>query len=167
MNLNLRELSLRNTEFKNIIENCSNMTLAVMNIDTEIGEEVHDKASQFIFIINGQAKVIIDSEEKILNQNEYTLIPAGKKHNIIKNGDIPVKLFTIYGGELVSPEDAVITDVPPMETEPTELIADTQTRTEGQNMFSVNGVGINIADMAGGNYNHEKLKDDYMKLKRL
>lgn len=165
MDLNLRELSLTNSNFKNIIEKSSNMTLAVMNVEKDIGEEEHN-ADQFIYIINGQAKVIMNGNEKIINNNEYVIIPSGTKHNVINLSEFPLKLFTLYCGCPVATEDATLSEEPPAD-ETQSLASDVRDVQETKsNKYVYNGVEYDMSQMAGGkNYKH--LKNDYLKLKSL
>jgi len=73
-----------------------------INVGEDIGLENHPNVDQFIRIEQGQARVLIgDSPDRMdyqtnVEDDYIIIIPAGKWHNIINTGNIPLKLYSIY-----------------------------------------------------------------------
>lgn len=73
------------------------LVLMMLKPSEEIGMEVHNDSDQFFRIEQGQAKVILNDEESILEVDDVLVVPAGTNHNIINNSSIEtLKLYTIY-----------------------------------------------------------------------
>lgn len=78
------------------------LTLMSINVRDDIGLESHPHTDQFIRIEQGKGLVRMgDSKDQFTFQREVEeddviLIPAGKWHNIINTGNIPLKLYSIY-----------------------------------------------------------------------
>lgn len=68
----------------------------------EIGLENHPNLDQFIRIEEGQGIVTMGDRQNQLDFTEQVaedfafIIPAGKWHNLINTGNIPLKLYSIY-----------------------------------------------------------------------
>jgi mannose-6-phosphate isomerase-like protein (cupin superfamily) len=73
-----------------------------INVGDDIGLEIHPDLDQFIRIEEGQGLIMMgDSKDKLYFQkrvyDDYAIvIPAGKWHNLINTGRIPLKLYSIY-----------------------------------------------------------------------
>ena len=75
-----------------------------MSIPTcgEIGVEIHPDTDQFIRVEGGQALVRMGAcREKLnfqrsLSMGDAIFVPAGTWHNILNNGNCPLKLSSIY-----------------------------------------------------------------------
>jgi len=96
---NIEKETLENDNYRKVLFTGPQSQLVVMSLQPgeEIGEEIHDDHDQFIRIEQGEAKVIIDEEVRVLKEDEATIIPAGSKHNAVntsKNKEL--KLYTIY-----------------------------------------------------------------------
>ena len=96
---NIEKETLENENYRKVLFTGPQSQLVVMSLQPgeEIGEEIHDDHDQFIRIEQGEAKVIIDEEVRVLKEDEATIIPAGSKHNAVntsKNKEL--KLYTIY-----------------------------------------------------------------------
>ncbi|MBP2638051.1 MAG: cupin protein [Firmicutes bacterium] len=78
------------------------LTLMSINVGEDIGLESHPNLDQFIRIEKGQGLVKMGDRKDRLNfqanvRDGYAfIIPAGKWHNLINTGDIPIKLYSIY-----------------------------------------------------------------------
>lgn len=78
------------------------VTLMSIRVGDDIGLEIHPETDQFIRIEQGQAIVQMgESKEKLDFQamaceGYAIMIPAGKWHNIINTGNIPLKVYVIY-----------------------------------------------------------------------
>jgi mannose-6-phosphate isomerase-like protein (cupin superfamily) len=95
---NIEEKTLKNTNFRQVLFTGKYMQLVVMSLKPreDIGEEVHDNVDQFFRVEQGEAKVIIDGEEKILKEDMVFIVTAGSFHNVINISDVDLKLYTIY-----------------------------------------------------------------------
>lgn len=95
---NIEEKTLDNTNFRHVLFTGKHMQLVLMALKPgeEIGEEIHENVDQFFRIEQGEAKVIIDGEEDVLNDGMVAIVPAGAKHNVINTSNVDLKLYTIY-----------------------------------------------------------------------
>jgi mannose-6-phosphate isomerase-like protein (cupin superfamily) len=96
--VNIEEVTTTNTDYRRVLYTGEHSQLVVMNLEpgVEIGEEVHH-LDQFIRIEEGTAKVILNgTDEHVLADDWCVVIPAGTKHNVINESDVPVKLYSIY-----------------------------------------------------------------------
>jgi mannose-6-phosphate isomerase-like protein (cupin superfamily) len=73
-----------------------------IDVGEDIGLEIHPDLDQFLRIEQGQGLVMmgdrrnrLDFQEKVCD--DYAIvIPAGKWHNLINTGNVPLKLYSIY-----------------------------------------------------------------------
>lgn len=78
------------------------LTLMSINVGDDIGLEMHSDHDQFIRIEQGQGMVVMGDCRHNLNfernifDDYVVFIPAGKWHNIINTGCVPLKLYSIY-----------------------------------------------------------------------
>lgn len=102
--VNIHEATLENNAFRTALWTGSYMQLTLMSIDVgeEIGIEMHPYLDQFIRIEEGWGVVKMgDRKDRLDFQRKVTddyaiIIPAGKWHNLINVGNIPIKLYSIY-----------------------------------------------------------------------
>jgi mannose-6-phosphate isomerase-like protein (cupin superfamily) len=95
---NIEKLTCENTAYRKVLYTTHGLQLVVMSLlpGEEIGEEVHG-LDQFIRVEEGVATVILEGEEKLLQEDEIVIIPRGTKHNVINKGEKTVKLYSLYG----------------------------------------------------------------------
>ena len=78
------------------------LTLMTIPVGGEIGLEIHYDVDQFLRVEQGQGLVVMgDSEknlcfERMVYEDCAILIPAGKWHNLVNAGSVPLKLYSIY-----------------------------------------------------------------------
>lgn len=78
------------------------LTVMSINPGDDIGLEIHHDHDQFIRIEKGQGLVMMGDCRSNLDYQErvyvgYVIfIPAGKWHNLINTGCVPLKLYSIY-----------------------------------------------------------------------
>lgn len=78
------------------------ITLMSINVGDCIGLEIHPDLDQFIRIEEGVGLVQMGDYKSNLNfqrkvyDNYAFVIPAGKWHNLINIGNVPIKLYSIY-----------------------------------------------------------------------
>lgn len=102
--INIAEATKRNPNFRTVLWTGCYLQLTLMSINPgeDIGLEIHPFVDQFIRIEQGQGLVQMgDSKEcldfqRMVYENDVILIPAGKWHNLINTGNIPLKLYSIY-----------------------------------------------------------------------
>ena len=102
--VNIERATVHNDYFRIALWTGEYLQLTLMSIDVgdDIGLEVHPDHDQFIRIEKGRGIVLMgDSEDQLDYRagvyNNYALfIPAGKWHNLVNTGRIPLKLYSIY-----------------------------------------------------------------------
>ena len=102
--INIEEAARQNNNFRLALWTGHHLQLTLMSIRVggEIGLEMHPDVDQFIRIEEGQALVKMGDKKDCLDfqrnvSADYAIfIPAGKWHNIINTGNIPLKLYSIY-----------------------------------------------------------------------
>ncbi len=84
-----------------------------INPRDDVGLEMHPNLDQFIRIEEGQGLVLMgDNRDNLYFQervyDDYVIfIPAGKWHNLINTGCIPLKLYSIYAPPAHPPHGTV------------------------------------------------------------
>lgn len=102
--VNIEKATKQNDTYRTALWTGTYLQLTVMSIDRgdDVGLEVHYDLDQFIRIEEGQGLVLMgDNKEHLYYQrkvyDDYViLIPAGKWHNVINTGCVPLKLYSIY-----------------------------------------------------------------------
>lgn len=102
--INIEKATLENNTFRTALWTGEYLQLTLMSIDVndDIGLELHNDVDQFIrieegegFVMMGDTKDNLDFKRRV--SDDYAiLIPAGKWHNLINVGDKPLKLYSIY-----------------------------------------------------------------------
>ena len=102
--ININEASKQNNTFRTALWTGEHLQVTLMSIDVndDIGLEIHPDIDQFIRIEEGQglvkmgpSKDKLDFEEKAYDDSAI-MIPAGTWHNIINTGNKPLKVYAIY-----------------------------------------------------------------------
>ena len=91
--------TLENENFRKVLFTGPKMQLVVMTImpGDDIGMEVHEDHDQFIRVEEGEAKVILNGEETMAEDDFAIIVPAGTEHNIVNiSQNDPLKLYTLY-----------------------------------------------------------------------
>lgn len=102
--VNIEDLTLKNEYFRAAKWTGQYLQMTVMSLKPgeEIGLEKHDKGDQFIRVEKGNARVVMGlSKDKMTFDKKVSddwaiFIPAGFWHNIINEGDKPLKVYVIY-----------------------------------------------------------------------
>jgi mannose-6-phosphate isomerase-like protein (cupin superfamily) len=91
--------TLENEDFRRVLYTGKNLQLVLMSIapGDEIGEEVHEDRDQFFRIEEGEGEVVIDGKTHEIADDDAIIVPAGARHNVRNVGDVPLKLYTLYG----------------------------------------------------------------------
>ena len=102
--VNIEEATKQNNNFRIALWTGKHLQLTLMSINPgeDIGLEIHPDLDQFIRIEKGQGlvkmgntKTCLDFQENVYDDFAF-IIPAGKWHNLINTGNIPLKLYSIY-----------------------------------------------------------------------
>ena len=102
--LNIHQAAKDNTNFRTALWTGDHLQVTLMHLNPgeEIGLEKHDYLDQLIHIVQGRGLVKIgdrpdtpDMQQDVSNNYTFT-IPAGKWHNLVNTGNMPLKLFSVY-----------------------------------------------------------------------
>lgn len=95
---NIEQMAKDNKNFRKVLFTGPNSQLVVMSLKVgeDIGMEVHEENDQFIRIEEGEGLVVVDGEERKIEDDWAVVIPAGVEHNIVNTGEEELKLYTIY-----------------------------------------------------------------------
>ena len=102
--VNINKVTMLNNNFRTTLWTGCHLQVSLMCImvGEEIGVEMHPDLDQLLRIEQGQGIVMmgnrkdwLDFKEKVCDDFEI-LIPAGKWHNLINTGCVPLKLYSIY-----------------------------------------------------------------------
>ncbi len=93
----IETIAIENVDFRRVLYTAKYCQLVVMSLlpSEEIGEEIH-KLDQFFRVEEGTGEVIINGMRTPISSGFAIIVPAGTKHNIVNNGDAPLKLYTLY-----------------------------------------------------------------------
>lgn len=96
---NIEKLTTENSNFRKVLYTGKYMQLVLMTLKPgeEIGAEVHEDHDQFFRVEEGSGEVIIDGQRRSIKDDDAIIVPAGARHNVVNNGNQPLKLYTLYG----------------------------------------------------------------------
>lgn len=102
--VNINEATKQNKNYRTALwTGCHlQVTLMSIKIGEDIGLEIHPDLDQFIRVEQGQGLVMMGDRRDRLDFQEQVcddfalVIPAGKWHNLINTGCVPLKLYSIY-----------------------------------------------------------------------
>lgn len=95
---NIQEHVMKNDSFRRVLFTGSTSQLVVMSIPPqgEVGEEVHARVEQTLYIVGGVCDVILDGETHIVSGGDVIVVTPGTRHNFINRGEEAVKIITTY-----------------------------------------------------------------------
>jgi len=95
--------TIENTNYRTTLWTGSNLQITLMSIEPghDIVLEAHPTHDQFLRIEQGQATVSMGPSKNELRvwqvgDGDAIVVPAGTWHNLISNGDVPLKVYSIY-----------------------------------------------------------------------
>lgn len=102
--VNMEKITEQNNTYRTALWTGEHLQLTLMsiNVGEDIGLEIHPDTDQFIRIEEGQGIVKMgDTKDRLTMQAHVYedcafFVPAGKWHNLINTGRIPIKLYSIY-----------------------------------------------------------------------
>jgi len=57
---------------------------------------LHPESDQWLYVVSGQGKAIVEGKTVMIKSGALLLIEAGETHEIINEGSEPLKTFSIY-----------------------------------------------------------------------
>lgn len=101
---NIEQATIDNDNYRTTLWTGKNLQVTLMAIQPghDIGLEVHETHDQFLRIEQGQATVYLGESKDSLkswqaNNDDAVIVPAGAWHNLVNSGDVPLKVYSIYG----------------------------------------------------------------------
>lgn len=102
--VNINKVTIQNNNFRTALWTGCHLQVTLMSIKVgeDIGLEIHPDLDQFLRVEKGQGVVMmgdrrdrLDFQEKVYDDFAI-MIPAGKWHNLVNTGCVPLKLYSIY-----------------------------------------------------------------------
>lgn len=102
--VNIDEATKQNSNFRTALWTGTHLQVTLMSIevDGEIGLEMHPDTDQFIRVEDGMGVVRMGSDqnnldfERRIRDDFAVMVPAGTWHNIVNTGSKPLKVYSIY-----------------------------------------------------------------------
>ncbi len=103
--INIHEAAKQNNTYRTAIWTGKHLQVTLMSLNPgeDIGLEMHPDVDQFLRIEQGQGITQMGKSRDNLNftrnvgNGSAIMIPAGTWHNLTNTGNIPLKLYSIYG----------------------------------------------------------------------
>ena len=100
----IRKATLYNRYFRREMWTGEHLQITVMAIPIggEVGKEIHEDLDQMLVVEQGSAAVFMSREEGDLpfvgeaTEGCAILVPSGTYHNIINDGRVPLKMYSVY-----------------------------------------------------------------------
>ncbi len=73
----------------------------------KISYQMHHHRAEHWIVTKGTAKIILDSKEFILREDESTYIPIGCKHRLANEGKLPLEIIEVQTGSYLAEDDIV------------------------------------------------------------
>ncbi|MRG96784.1 cupin domain-containing protein [Polyangium spumosum] len=91
-------LTRQNTAFRRVLFTAKKMQIVAMSIPPggDIGEEMHQRVEQVLFLVEGEGKVVINGVASPFRPGDVVLVTPGVRHNFVNTGKAPLKLYTLY-----------------------------------------------------------------------
>ena len=94
--MDLAKMTIENEKYRHIVYT-GKLQLVLMSLkpSEDIPWEIH-QGDQFIRVEQGIAKVIVGYHVQYLTDDDFVIIPPGKKHYVKNVGNNDLKLYAIY-----------------------------------------------------------------------
>ena len=95
----IEQQTVGNDDFRRVLYTGKNLQLVLMTLQPgeEIGSEVHEDRDQFFRFEEGNGKAFIEDNIYDVVDGSGLIVPAGSRHNVRNTGDVPLKMYTLYG----------------------------------------------------------------------
>ncbi|HEY3100433.1 MAG TPA: cupin domain-containing protein [Methylomirabilota bacterium] len=96
--MDVRDVTRHRGEFFRVLQQTDRSQTAVMTIPPgqDAGPEETHRADQIIYIVEGEAALRVDDEERRVSAGALVMIPAGARHHVRNPGRAPLFFVTIY-----------------------------------------------------------------------
>jgi mannose-6-phosphate isomerase-like protein (cupin superfamily) len=96
--MDVRDIACYRGEFFRVLHQTERSQTAVMTIagGEDAGPEETHRADQIIYIVEGEAVVRVNGEERRVAAGALLVIPAGARHHVRNPGGTPLFLVTVY-----------------------------------------------------------------------
>lgn len=74
----------------------SQVVLMTVQPGEEIGEEIHAEHDQFLAFVEGEGVAVLEGRKRRITGGDFVFVPAGTRHNFVNDGDVPLRLVTLY-----------------------------------------------------------------------
>jgi len=103
--IDIEAATIDNTDFRRVLFTRQHLQLTVMSIPPgeRVGWEMHDHLDQFLRIESGTGRLMLGrtgdeaTEEVAVTDDWAMIIPAGTWHDVVNEGEEPLKLYSVYG----------------------------------------------------------------------
>lgn len=96
----MKKLLIKPKSFFKILETTPHSQVAEMVLSpgqsTGGSENEHKRSDQWLYVISGSGKAIIEGKTIKIKKGELLLIERGEKHEIINDSEVPLETFNIY-----------------------------------------------------------------------
>ena len=96
----MKKLSIKPESFFRVLAETKRSQVAEMVLEpgksTGGSENVHKESDQWLYIVDGNGKAIIEGKEVKLKTGDLILIEKGETHEIINEGKALLRTFSIY-----------------------------------------------------------------------
>ena len=99
----LRKATLYNDYFRREMWTGEHLQITVMSIPVggEVGKEIHTDLDQLLVVEQGSAAVFMGKTEElcfkgVAEAGSAIIVPSGTYHNVLNDGKIPLKMFSVY-----------------------------------------------------------------------
>lgn len=96
---NIESQTLENSDYRRVLYTGKHLQLVLMTLKVgqEIGSETHADHDQFFRIEEGNGEIAINDTTHKIKGGDAIIVPAGARHNLMNKGEIPLRLYTLYG----------------------------------------------------------------------
>lgn len=87
-----------NESFREVVSTGPHAQVVVMSIPAggEIGSEVHKDVDQILVAVEGEGVAVMDDRRDAVLPGSLVHVPAGTRHNLVNEGLVALKLYTVY-----------------------------------------------------------------------
>ncbi len=92
-----------------VLEECANFKIKriVVNPGAKLSLQMHHHRSEHWVVVSGEATIMNNGIEYILQENQSTYIPQAHQHRLTNNGSQPLSIIEVQCGEYVGEDDIV------------------------------------------------------------
>lgn len=85
-----------NRDFRRVVWTGRHQQLVVMSVADSVPMEVHPDTDQFVVVVAGAGRAVLDGATRALAAGVAVAVPAGTPHGIYNDSDAPLQLYTLY-----------------------------------------------------------------------